>query len=160
MSENIVEIKETLKKSYYSSVCCIIFSIFLLIVIAVFITNFAEAPETNFLMVIGTIVMLILGFIIIVLLIYLGSYFYGIILVMKGLRQNPFTKSQKNIFQFLHHAFPSVIFPLILSLLLLYKNLWFILITGIITINNQLYKPIVWSNSYPIILFKKLKLRI
>ncbi len=48
MSENVIEIKETLRKSYYSSVCCIIFGISLLIIIAVVITNIAETPETNF----------------------------------------------------------------------------------------------------------------
>ncbi|MFW9879396.1 MAG: hypothetical protein ACFFG0_40485 [Candidatus Thorarchaeota archaeon] len=77
MSENAIEIKETLRKSYYTSVCCLIFGISLLIIIAFFITNIAETQEVNFLNVIGTIILLVFGFIMIVLLIYIGFKMRG-----------------------------------------------------------------------------------
>jgi 4-hydroxybenzoate polyprenyltransferase len=94
-----------------------------------------------------------------ILFIYLVAYFYGSYLIIKGRRQNPFIDNDKNIFQFLHHAFPSVILPVILCLLMMKFNFSYFFLLILIILNKQLYEPKIWSNSYPAILLKKLKLR-
>ncbi len=95
-----------------------------------------------------------------IMVFYWLSYFYGFYLVLNGQRRNPFQENDKNIFQFLHHAFPSVLLPLILCTLMLKFNFSYFLLFIIIIINKRLYKPKILSNSYPLFLLKKLKTKI
>ncbi len=62
------------------------------------------------------------------LLLYFIAYFYSMYLIItkKETDANPFKPDQRNIFQFLHHSYPSVILPLGLNSILCVLNPWFI----------------------------------
>ncbi len=63
---------------------------------------------------------------------------------------NPFVPSRKDIFQFIHHAFPSVILPFYLLLLLAYEKWLFIFILLFFMILRKMYSLDLIRNSYPV----------
>ena len=63
---------------------------------------------------------------------------------------NPFIPNRKDIFQFIHHAFPSVLIPFYLLLLLVYKQWLFIPIVLLFVIFRKMYSLELIHNSFPL----------
>jgi 4-hydroxybenzoate polyprenyltransferase len=63
---------------------------------------------------------------------------------------NPFVPVRKNIFQFIHHAFPSVILPFYLLLLLVYEKWLFFPILLVFGLLRNMYSLEAIKNTYPI----------
>jgi 4-hydroxybenzoate polyprenyltransferase len=63
---------------------------------------------------------------------------------------NPFVPGQKNIFQFIHHAFPSVVLPFYLLLLLVYETWLFLPVLLIFGLLRNMYSLETIKNAYPV----------
>lgn len=63
---------------------------------------------------------------------------------------NPFVKDRKDLFQFTHHTFPSVVLPLYLLLLLIAERWIFISILLLFVIYRKIYSVELVQNSYPV----------
>jgi 4-hydroxybenzoate polyprenyltransferase len=63
---------------------------------------------------------------------------------------NPFIPGQKNIFQFIHHAFPSVVLPLYLLLLLVNESWLFLPILMLFCLSRNICSYQALKSSYPI----------
>lgn len=63
---------------------------------------------------------------------------------------NPFSPGRKDIFQFIHHTFPSVVLAFYLLLLLAYKKWLFIPIVFLFVILRKLYSLELIRNSFPV----------
>jgi 4-hydroxybenzoate polyprenyltransferase len=63
---------------------------------------------------------------------------------------NPFVPGRKNIFQFIHHAFPSVVLPFYLLAMLVFKEWMFISILIIFVVFKRMYSPSLILNSFPV----------
>lgn len=68
---------------------------------------------------------------------------------------NPFAAGRKDLLQFLHHAFPSVVLPVYLLFLLLMKNWIFVTILLFLVIYRKLYSPKLVMGSFPGKIFQK-----
>jgi len=93
-------------------------------------------------------------------LLLITLFMYGIIIKKKlsdnELNINPFISKEKDIFQFIHHGFPSVVLPLFLLLILITKRPIFIGILVFYIFIRRLYSIDIIKNSYPFrILMKK-----
>ena len=75
---------------------------------------------------------------------------------------NPFVTGRKDIFQFIHHAFPSVILPLyiLLTLVLETRSLEFVCLTLLFVLYRKLHSIRAIKNSYPIQFLKNMVQRI
>ncbi len=73
-------------------------------------------------------------------LLYYGLWFYSIFLSFKspGLDVNPF-KGRGDVFQLLHHSYPSVILSLVFSLIVSYFNLEFLIIFLLMALIRRLF---------------------
>jgi 4-hydroxybenzoate polyprenyltransferase len=70
---------------------------------------------------------------------------------------NPFLPGRKDIFQFMHHAFPSVVLPFYLLLLLIYQRWWFIVVLLLFAMYRRMYSLEVIRESFPVRLILDLK---
>jgi 4-hydroxybenzoate polyprenyltransferase len=80
---------------------------------------------------------------------------YGVCLMNKTraktvLDVNPFIPGRKDIFQFMHHAFPSVVLPLYLLLLLVCENWLFLPILLLFALLRNIFSPEAIKNAYPV----------
>lgn len=81
----------------------------------------------------------------------------------KGLADiNPFIHGRKDIVQFIHHAFPSVILPLYMLLILVHETrlFEFVCLTLLFVLYRKLYSIRAITNSYPIQILKNMMHRI
>lgn len=71
---------------------------------------------------------------------------------MRLLDINPYIAGRKDIFQFIHHTFPSVVLPFYLLLILLYeaKGIGFALLLLIFVFYRRLYSISLIKNSFPV----------
>lgn len=70
---------------------------------------------------------------------------------------NPFSYGKKDLFQFIHHAFPSVVLPVYLLLLLSYQN-WIFMVPLVFLIGyRRLYSFELIANSFPMQIIRKMK---
>ena len=96
-----------------------------------------------------------------VLLVYLVLYAFCWVQLFKRMPDvNPFAKERKDIFQFLHHAFPSVVLPLYLLVILAFTNVRYGILLVIFVIYRKLYSPALIMNSFPMRAVRKLKTSI
>lgn len=63
---------------------------------------------------------------------------------------NPFVAGRKDLFQFMHHAFPSVVLPFYLLLLLIYENWLFLPVLLIFSFLRNMFSLEVIKNTYPV----------
>jgi 4-hydroxybenzoate polyprenyltransferase len=70
---------------------------------------------------------------------------------------NPFSYGKKDVFQFIHHAFPSVLLPVYLLLVLSYQNWIFLSLLIFLIGYRRLYSFKLIKNSYPIQIIRKMK---
>lgn len=63
--------------------------------------------------------------------------------------QNPFVPDSKNVFQFMHHSFPSVVLPFMLLLLMASQSWTFVPLLMFLVIYRRVYSPDVWKASFP-----------
>lgn len=92
------------------------------------------------------------------ILLYLAGYLYSVFLIIvSGRRQdvNPFNPEQKNVFQFLHHSYPSVLLPLGLNVILSFINPWFIMLLGLQMWMRKLFSLQVIEQSFIFNIFKR-----
>lgn len=80
---------------------------------------------------------------------------YGVCLMNKTraktvLDVNPFIPGRKDIFQFIHHAFPSVVLPFYLLLLLVYENWLFLPVLVLFGLLKNMFSSEVMKNAYPV----------
>ena len=66
-----------------------------------------------------------------------------------GFDMNPFIPGRKDIFQFIHHTFPSVLLPVYLLLLLVYENPVFIILLLFLSVYRKLYSIELIRSSFP-----------
>ncbi|MGD9899667.1 MAG: UbiA family prenyltransferase [Calditrichaceae bacterium] len=90
---------------------------------------------------------------IIYLIILIISYFR----IRGGADRNPFRIHEKNIFQFLHHAYPSVILPLALIIIIIPNNMLFALVLLAFLFNKKMLSLKTYINSYPLLFLKKMR---
>ncbi len=88
-----------------------------------------------------------------VLLFYLVIYW--VCLIKKSAAKtvfdlNPFVPGRKDIFQFIHHAFPSVLLPFYLLLLLVYEKWFFLPVLLLFCLSRNMFSPDVIKNAYPV----------
>jgi len=67
----------------------------------------------------------------------------------EGVDVNPFILGRKDIFQFIHHTFPSVLLPVYLLLLLVYENPVFIFLLLFLSVYRRLYSMELIRSSFP-----------
>jgi 4-hydroxybenzoate polyprenyltransferase len=72
-------------------------------------------------------------------------------------RINPFESGRKDIFQFIHHGFPSVILPFYMLLILMILHWQFIGIIAIMVIYRKMYSVETILNSFPLRIIRNLK---
>jgi 4-hydroxybenzoate polyprenyltransferase len=94
-----------------------------------------------------------LSLIIPVLIFYIGIY--GACLMKIRIAKtapdlNPFSPERKNIFQFMHHAFPSVVLPFYLLLLLVYENWLFLPVLLVFFLLKSMLSFEVLRNAYAV----------
>jgi 4-hydroxybenzoate polyprenyltransferase len=63
---------------------------------------------------------------------------------------NPFARGKKNIFQFMHHAFPSVVLPFFLVTMLVFREWVFLPIFVMFVVLKRMYSPSLILNSFPV----------
>ena len=68
---------------------------------------------------------------------------------------NPFMPGRKDLFQFLHHGFPSVVLPLYMLLFLVTKNRIFVIILVFFIIYRKLYSLELLAGSFPARIVRK-----
>ena len=68
---------------------------------------------------------------------------------------NPFISGRKDLFQFLHHGFPSVALPLYLLLILVTKNWIFVFILAFFIVYRKLYSMELLAGSFPVRIVRK-----
>ena len=88
-----------------------------------------------------------------VLLIYLFLYGLNWVEIRSqgvDIDPNPFVLGRKDIFQFIHHAFPSIFLPFYLLLLLVYGRWLFIPIAVLFVIFRKMYCLELIRNSFPL----------
>ncbi|MFZ0388880.1 MAG: UbiA family prenyltransferase [Calditrichia bacterium] len=86
---------------------------------------------------------------------YLFLYFAAWYRVRQGADRNPFLEREKNIFQFLHHPVPTIIFPLILCLHLITLNSHYIWIVIFLLINKLIVQKDLLYNNFPVLLLRE-----
>ncbi|MCP4373554.1 MAG: hypothetical protein GY797_36440, partial [Deltaproteobacteria bacterium] len=92
------------------------------------------------------------------LLLY-GINWWKIVSQRGNIDVNPFIPGRKDIFQFIHHAFPSVILPFYLLLLLVFKGWAFVIIIAFFIVFRKLYSLELIRNSFPVRMILSLKRR-
>lgn len=91
-------------------------------------------------------------FILPILLAYLLLYIWNWTTILSyntKLDVNPFVSGKKDIFQFIHHSFPSVVLPLFLLIFLSYEKWIFSLILVLFIVYRRLYSIESIRNSFP-----------
>ncbi len=71
--------------------------------------------------------------------------------------QNPFLDGSRNIFQFIHHSFPSVVLPLVLLFIMVAKYYIFIAILVAFIVYRKLYSLDIWKSSFAVRLVLSMK---
>ncbi len=94
-------------------------------------------------------------------IIYAAAYLLSLTVPLPaecGYRVNPFERGRKDVFQFLHHALPSVVMPLyLLVILLVYQPLFTLPLLGCVVL-HRLYSPAMVRNSFPFRLLQQIAL--
>ena len=90
------------------------------------------------------------------LLIALPAYAYNLVQLRGGADRNPFLHGERNVFQFLHHAFPSVVMPMVLLLILCRFNPLYLLLVAVLAWNKGLFRREILLESYPVRLVRNL----
>ncbi|MFX1316016.1 MAG: hypothetical protein ACFE9T_09155, partial [Promethearchaeota archaeon] len=73
----IIEIKETMRKSYYASIFCEVFGVFLLVITTIAIVMISKTAENEFQKTAGTLILLFFDLVMIGFLIYVGFKMRG-----------------------------------------------------------------------------------
>ena len=85
-----------------------------------------------------------------ILHIFLCCFFWiKIVLIDKKTAANPFDPGRKDVLQFIHHAFPSVVLPLYLLMILVFKQIEFLSILISFILVRRLFSFKLILNSYP-----------
>jgi len=95
-------------------------------------------------------------------LLYLNAALYFWMLVRalilrfgeQAIDTNPFRPGASNVFQFLHHSFPSVILAASLNIMLIYYNWRYVLLFAVIAMLRGLFNPSTIKNSF---VYKEIK---
>lgn len=87
---------------------------------------------------------------------FIPVYAIALIRIIRDQFANPFDVRQKSIFQFVHHAFPSVIMPVYLCLLMIPHNFFYGVAILLFAWNKGLFRKITWQQSFPVALVRKL----
>jgi len=119
----------------------------LLILLVIFLVNLESKPTLSF------IIMAFLS------VFYFVAYFYSKILALKQgstLNTNPFQQKNKNIFQFLHHSYPSVILPLGLNIIVIIAQPWFLIMFVFQILIRKLFSISIITESYMFEFIKKM----
>ncbi len=91
-------------------------------------------------------------------LLYFAGYFYSlfkVVVAKNKLDVNPFIPQHRNIFQFLHHSYPSVLLPLGLNVVLSFLNPWFLILLGLQMWMRRLFSFQVIEQSFIFNIFKR-----
>ena len=70
------------------------------------------------------------------------------IITIKGYFHNPFSKNEKNIMQFIHHPFPTIVLPFLLLLFLVRYNFFYVIFFIILIINKNLFNSKILKNNF------------
>lgn len=95
-------------------------------------------------------------FMILFSLFYSILYLYTFIQIKEGENRNPFRRDIKNVFQFIHHPFPTIILPLILCLYLIGYNYFYIIVLFLFLFNKKIFSPSTLKTNYLSRIFIKL----
>ncbi len=90
-------------------------------------------------------------FLLFLALIYFVAYVYGMRLVLSEkstVDVNPFVRDKKTIFQFMHHAYPSVVLPLGLNVFLIYFSGYYLIILSLQLILRKMYSISMIKESF------------
>ena len=82
------------------------------------------------------------GFLVLLGVLYLAAYLFSLYQIIKSkgkIEMNPFLPDQKNIFQFLHHSYPSVILGLGLNAILIRYNIYYLIILVLLMLIRRMY---------------------
>ncbi len=91
-------------------------------------------------------------------LLYFAGYFYSlfkIVATKNKLDVNPFNPEQRNMFQFMHHSYPSVLLPLGLNVIICFINPWFLVVLGLQMWMRELYSFQIIKQSFIFNIFKR-----
>lgn len=66
----------------------------------------------------------------------------------RGIILNPFSKNEKNVVQFIHHPFPTILLPLFLSLFIAFKNKFFFIVICILISNKIIYNKSILTDNF------------
>lgn len=91
-------------------------------------------------------------------LVFLGVlllYFINLYLIGKGRDRNPFHPNQRNVFQFIHHPFPTIILPILLIAILITHNRLYLLFLALILIQKRMWDKEIITSSFPFQVFRK-----
>lgn len=95
-----------------------------------------------------------------VLIVYLFLYGFNWLQIKSqsgDIDVNPFVSGRKDIFQFIHHAFPSVVLPFYLLLLLFFEKWLFIFLLLFFIILRKMYSLELIRNSFPVRIIRNIK---
>jgi len=84
-----------------------------------------------------------------------GAVWYKIVAL--DMWVNPFETGRKDLFQFLHHGFPSVVLPFYLLLLLVVRHWQFVAILIVLCIYRKMYSRDIIVNSFPFRMVRRLQ---
>lgn len=90
-------------------------------------------------------------FLLLLALIYFAAYIYSLRLILSDkstVEVNPFVRDKKTIFQFMHHAYPSVVLPLGLNIILIYFSGYYLIILGLQLILRKMYSINIIKESF------------
>jgi hypothetical protein len=85
---------------------------------------------------------------ILVLLVYGILWLLAESMVIKGYERNPFIHEEKNVFQFIHHPFPSIILPVVFCAFLLKYNLNYTFILIGLILNKKLFNIKIVADNF------------
>jgi 4-hydroxybenzoate polyprenyltransferase len=97
-----------------------------------------------------------------IFLFYLFLYGWSLIAILfceNRQNVNPFIEGKRNIFQFIHHTFPSVILPLYFLLILTKENYWFSVIIFFIILIRRMYSLDLILHSFPVRILQEIRSR-
>ncbi|GAB4366555.1 MAG: hypothetical protein Kow0042_06490 [Calditrichia bacterium] len=87
--------------------------------------------------------------------VYISFYLVSLYQIGKGYDRNPFLKDQKNVFQFIHHPFPTIILPVVLCGFLLIHNFNYIFVIILFILNKGIFKKETLFNNFLVVIFKE-----
>lgn len=124
--------------------------VLLLVILTMFLLNLREMHPILFTIYIGGMMFYVLP--------YMASLYLRAKAAGK-IDPNPFDQEKRNIFQYLHHSYPSVLLALLMNLLLIPQNIWYGFLLLFQFLLRRLFSFAVFKESYLLQAIKKMVTR-